>query len=55
MTTMGKLKEKLVIESGDILTVIPAGSIVEISSEDDYPHDVSEEQLEEAVDYLKNN
>lgn len=53
MTTIGKLKEKLVIESGDVLTVIPAGAIIEISSEDEYPHTISEEQLNDAVEYLK--
>ena len=50
---IGKLKEKLVIESNNILTVIPAGVIVEISSEEDYPHTISKKQMYDAVKYLK--
>ncbi len=53
-TTTGRLKEILVLETDKELIVFPAGIIVEISSEDDYPHEISDKQMDDAVEYLKN-
>jgi len=56
-TTIGKLKEMLVIETQidaeTSIVVIPKGSIIEVSSEDDYPHTTSTMDIKEAVKYLK--
>lgn len=57
VTTIGKLREKLVIESeldGEpSIVVFPKGAIVEISSDDEYPHTISDKDMKEAVEYLK--
>lgn len=54
-TTIGKLKEMLVMESDGKLIVIPKGSIIEVSSEEEYPHTVKDEDLADAVRYLSDN
>lgn len=58
-TTIGKLKEMLVLESEQdgepTIIVIPKGCIVEVSSEEEYPDTVTDKDIEEAVLYLKNN
>lgn len=56
-TTVGKLLEILVLETEQdgepVVVAYPKGSIVEVSSEDGYPHTVSTDNIEEAVKYLK--
>ena len=56
-TTIGELKEMLVLETqvdnDKSIVVIPKGSIIEVSSEDDYPHTTSTKDIKEAVKYLK--
>jgi len=51
-TIVGKLKEKLVLETDDMIHVIPKGCIVEVSSEDEYPHENTNEDIDDAVKYL---
>lgn len=56
-TVIGKLKEKLVIESEQdgqaSIVVFPKGAIVEVSSENEYPHTTTDGDIKDAVDYLK--
>ena len=56
--TVGKLKEKLVLESevnGEpAIVVFPKGIIIEVSSEEEYPDDTTDKDLEDAAKYLKN-
>jgi len=56
-TIIGKLREKLVIETDQdgepTIVVIPKGAIVEVSSEDEYPSTTTDEDIKDAVEYLK--
>lgn len=51
-TIVGKLKEKLVLETDDTVYVIPKGCIIEVSSEDAYPHENTVDDIEDAAEYL---
>ncbi len=56
---MGKLVEKLVletkIEGKTSVVVVPKGAVIEFASEDDYPHEISDEDIKDAVSYMKKN
>lgn len=55
-TTIGKLKEMLVLETvvdgKEAEVIYPKGSIVEITTEEDYPHTVSDMDMKEAIKYF---
>lgn len=56
-TIIGKLKEMLVIETEQdgepAIVVFPKGCIVEVSSEDEYPCSLKDQDLKDACEYLK--
>ena len=52
-TIIGRLKKMLVIETFDGNEVVyPKGTIVEVSSEKDYPHEYGVDGVGEAFDYV---
>jgi len=56
-TTVGKLKEILVLETEldgvETVMVYPRGTIVEVSSEEDYPSSSTDKDFDDAAKYLK--
>ena len=58
-TIVGKLLELLAVETEvdgvKSTVVIPKGTVVEVSSEDEYPSYCTDEDFEEAANYLKEN
>ncbi len=59
MRHRGRLVEMLVIEQmsdGELCdVVVPAGSIIEWESEDDWNHDVTDEAINDCAVYLSEN
>ena len=53
-TIYGVLKESLVIEAGNEITVIPAGVTVGVETNDEYPDKTTNEDIENAVEILNN-
>ena len=53
-TTIGKLKELLVLESEEegepAIIVMPRGTIIEVSSEEEYPSTTTQKDIEEAAE-----
>lgn len=51
----GILVEKLVIQTDNELIVIPAGVIIEFSSNDEFEHQTTNKSIKDAVEYLAKN
>ena len=54
-TIIGKLEEKLVLRTENELIVIPAGTIIEVKSHDNWAHQTDINSIEDAARYLEEN
>ena len=44
-TTIGKLLKELILETEKEIIVFPKGCIIEVSSEDDYEHEITDSNI----------
>lgn len=52
-TIIGELLKELILDTKKEIIVWPKGCIIEISSEDDYNHNVTNKDIENAVEILE--
>jgi len=52
-TIIGELLKELILDTKKEIIVWPKGCIIEISSEDNYNHNITNKDIENAVEILK--